>query len=210
MTTKFKNGLAKHSSGTYHYCLRINGRQYKGSTRATDLQTARKVLEERRRQFLQTDCGIRKVPTLSEVREVWLRSHKAVHSPKHWREVATVSRLWLITVFTIIAAAGTVAISDSSEWIVKASNDELIALAQQSVATEMGAIGLELDQLAWCLQEYKKQAGSETVVAFYKRRYLAVTCWIDAIHSLDSCPNVQAVFAPRDSRQTLLPEGATK
>jgi len=96
MTTKFKNGLAKHSSGTYHYCLRINGRQYKGSTRATDLQTARKVLEERRRQFLQTDCGIRKVPTLSEVREVWLRSHKAVHSPKHWREVATVSRLWLI------------------------------------------------------------------------------------------------------------------
>jgi len=110
-----------------------------------------------------------------------------------------------ITVFTIIAAAGTAAISVPPDYIVEVSNNELIAAAQQSVATEMNAIGLELDQLAWCLLEYEKQAGSATVVAFYKRRFRAVTCWIDAIQSLDSCPNVQVVFAPRDSRQTLLP-----
>ena len=57
MTTTFKNGLAKHPSGYYHYCFRINGRQFKGSTKATDLATARKVFDEKRRQVLNEECG---------------------------------------------------------------------------------------------------------------------------------------------------------
>jgi len=96
MTIKFKNGLAKHESGPYHYCLKINGRQYKGSTRATDLPTARRIMEEKRRQILMGECGVRRIPTLSEVRDEWLRIHKPVHSRKHLKDVETVSRLWIL------------------------------------------------------------------------------------------------------------------
>jgi len=65
MTSIYRNGLAKQPGGQFHYCFRINGRQYKGSTRATDPATARKVLEERRRQILMGECGIRRIPTRS-------------------------------------------------------------------------------------------------------------------------------------------------
>lgn len=99
MTTTFKNGLAKQPGGQYHYCIRVNGQQFKGSTRATDLATARKVLEERRRQILMGDCGFTKIPTLGEVRDEWLKIHKAVHSPKHWKDVETVSRIWILPAF---------------------------------------------------------------------------------------------------------------
>ena len=78
MTTKFKNGLAKQPGGAFHYCIRLNGKQYKGSTRATDLPTAKKVLEEKQRQILMGECGVRRIPTLGEIREEWLRVHKAV------------------------------------------------------------------------------------------------------------------------------------
>ncbi|WP_243304448.1 tyrosine-type recombinase/integrase [Geothrix oryzisoli] len=96
MTTKFKNGLAKQPGGAFHYCIRVNGKQYKGSTRATDLLTAKKVLEEKRRQILMGECGVRRIPTLGEIREEWLRVHKAVYSTKHWRDVEIVSRLWIL------------------------------------------------------------------------------------------------------------------
>jgi len=110
-----------------------------------------------------------------------------------------------ITVFTIISAAGTAALSKPTDYIVEATNGTLIVASKQAIATEMTAIGLELDQLAWCLQEYIKQTGNPAVVAFYKRRFGAVTCWIDAIQSLDSHPFIQAVFAPRDFRRVMQP-----
>ncbi|HJV49079.1 MAG TPA: site-specific integrase [Geothrix sp.] len=96
MTTTFKNGLSKQPGGAFHYCIRVNGRQYKGSTRATDLPTARKVLDEKRRQILMGECGVRRVPTLGEVRDEWLRIHKAVYSVRHWRDVEIVTRLWVM------------------------------------------------------------------------------------------------------------------
>jgi len=96
MSITFKNGLAKHPSGHYHYCLKINGQQFKGSTKATDLATARKVLEEKRRQVLNDECGLRQIPTLSDVRNEWLRVQKPVHSSKHCTDVESVSRLWII------------------------------------------------------------------------------------------------------------------
>jgi len=92
----FHNGLAKNVHGIFYYCFRINGRQFKGSTRATDLTTAKKVLEERRRQVLEEECGIRRIPTLTEVQRDWLKIHKAVYSKKHWTDVECVSRLWIL------------------------------------------------------------------------------------------------------------------
>lgn len=96
MNIKFKNGLAKQEGGPFLYCIKIGGRQYKGSTRANDLPTARKVLEEKRRQILLGECAIRTMPTFGEVRDEWLKIHKPVHSRKHWKDVESVTRLWLL------------------------------------------------------------------------------------------------------------------
>lgn len=96
MTSTYRNGLAKQPGGQFHYCFRINGRQYKGSTRATDPLTARKVLEERRRQVLMGECGIHRIPSLGEVRDEWLRIHKSVHGRKHWGAVERTSRIWIL------------------------------------------------------------------------------------------------------------------
>lgn len=93
--TTFKNGLAKHESGFYHYCFRHEGMQFKGSTRATDLATAKKVLEERRRQVINGNLGERPVPILTELTAEWLRLYRPVHSLKHWKNVELVTRKWI-------------------------------------------------------------------------------------------------------------------
>jgi len=76
----FKNGLLKHPSGFYHYCFRVQGRQYKGSTRATDRATAEKVLVEKRREALLGKAQLR--TTVLSVRELvlnWLDAHRGTH-----------------------------------------------------------------------------------------------------------------------------------
>jgi len=96
MPVTYHHGLAKQPSGVFYYCFRINGRQYKGSTRASDLATAKMVMEEKCRQVLQGECGIKRIPTLAEVTRNWLQVHKAVHSRRHLTDVECVSRLWIL------------------------------------------------------------------------------------------------------------------
>lgn len=110
-----------------------------------------------------------------------------------------------ITIFTVVAAAGSAALSKPADFIVQESNEQLIAAANVAISTEATAIGLELEQLAWCLQEYERQGGSATVIEFYKRRYNAIICWLDAIGKLDSHNRVQAYFSPKDFRKFLEP-----
>jgi hypothetical protein len=83
----------------WHYALTINGQRSHGSTRARDLFTAKKVLEERRKELLQRQVGAPKVPTLAALVAQWLKAHKAVHSKSHWDDVECVSRLWLLPAF---------------------------------------------------------------------------------------------------------------
>ncbi len=111
-----------------------------------------------------------------------------------------------ITIFTLISGAGSVALASSSDYIVQASRDKLIANSKAAIETEVGTIALELDQLVWCLEQYEKQSGSTTVVEFYKRRYNAVVCWLDAIGELDSDHRVQGYFQPKTFRQYLEPD----
>lgn len=118
-----------------------------------------------------------------------------------------INHYWLrdapITVFTIVAAAGSAALSSPSDYIVKASHEQLIAAAKDAVSTEATAIGLELEQLTWCLQEYQRQNGAFTVVEFYKRRYNAITCWLDAIGMLGAHHRVHEYFKPKEVRELL-------
>ncbi len=91
----FKNGLQKVGD-TYHYCFRINGKQSKGSTRAHDLQTAKKVLEEKRREaILGKTLQPKEVPTFSALVKEWLSVHARTASAGHCQGVEHISRIWL-------------------------------------------------------------------------------------------------------------------
>ena len=49
----------------WHYKLQVNGRRAHGSTRATDLATAKKILEERRRELLEGQLTTRQPKAIS-------------------------------------------------------------------------------------------------------------------------------------------------
>ena len=91
----FKNGLQKVGE-VYHYCIRINGKQYKGSTRAHDLQTAKKVLEDKRREaILGKAIAPKEAPTFSALVSEWLTTHSRTASARHLQSVELISRIWL-------------------------------------------------------------------------------------------------------------------
>jgi len=106
-----------------------------------------------------------------------------------------------ITVYSIISAIGIAAISTATDPKISESSKPVINTGKEAVQTEMIAIVNELEQLAWCLQQYERETGSAIVVEFYKRRFASITCWIDALVSLADSPHIQTVFTPQDLRK---------
>jgi len=92
----FKNGLQKVGD-VYHFCFRIHGKQYKGSTRARDMQTAKKVLEEKRQEaILGKSLHPLEMPTVACLVKDWLNSRRSSASFKHLQSVEVVTRIWLL------------------------------------------------------------------------------------------------------------------
>jgi uncharacterized membrane protein len=110
-----------------------------------------------------------------------------------------------ITIFTIVSAAGTAALSTSESYNSESSRDQLIATAKIAIAGEASAIGIELNQLSWLLQQYENRGGSGIVVQYYKTRYSAVVCWLDAIGFLSAHPAVHEYFNPIKLRKIFSP-----
>ncbi|BDU78413.1 tyrosine-type recombinase/integrase [Mesoterricola sediminis] len=80
----------------WHYELRVNGQRLHGSTKATDLATAKKVLEIKRREALEGQYRIiSRIPTLKEVFDQWLRTHQGIFSQRHLVPTECVFRKWL-------------------------------------------------------------------------------------------------------------------
>jgi integrase/recombinase XerC len=81
----------------WHYSLKVNGQRVHGSTRAKDLATAKKILEEKRKDLL---CGqfriVTRIPTLAELVQEWLKVHQPIHSAKHLTQVEQHARIWLL------------------------------------------------------------------------------------------------------------------
>ena len=88
-------GLKKNGQ-YWHYELRVNGHRLHGSTKATDLPTAKKVLECKRREALEGQYRIvSRIPTLKGIFDRWFMNHRAIFSAKHLVPVECIYRNWL-------------------------------------------------------------------------------------------------------------------
>lgn len=81
----------------WHYSIQVNGQRAHGSTKATDLATARKVMEEKRRDLLHGQLNLQKKipPTLNQVWESWWKTNQAAFSKKHLVSAECRYRRWI-------------------------------------------------------------------------------------------------------------------
>lgn len=94
--TKFRNGLSKVGK-VYHYCFRIQGEQFKGSTRATDRDSAEKVLQQKRKEALFGPPEPKVVvPLMKDLVANWMEAHRPTHSLQHLKSVEHLTRNWII------------------------------------------------------------------------------------------------------------------
>jgi hypothetical protein len=111
-----------------------------------------------------------------------------------------------MTVYDVIAAGGDAVLRmPDADYLLQARHEKILASVKNVLNLTAGAIGIELQQLVWCLQEYEQGNGSDTVISFYVRRYEVIVCWLDAIDCLKSkC--TEDFFKPKEYRKFLKPE----
>jgi hypothetical protein len=81
----------------WHYSLKVNGQRVHGSTRATDLPTARAVLEEKRKELLNGQMNRpSRIVTVRELVMEWLTVNKATFSKGHWVSAECALRRWVL------------------------------------------------------------------------------------------------------------------
>lgn len=111
--------------------------------------------------------------------------------------------------FRVLSAGGTATLSPTgSDWMVQAQLNEIIRECKIALGPQALVVGIELDQLAWLLGRYTAQGGTASVVDFYRRRYNAVACWLDALGFAGAHPYTQEVFTPHSSREALTSSAA--
>lgn len=92
---RFRNGLARVGK-IYYYCFRINGRQFKGSTRASDRATAEQVVVQKRKEaLLGPQAKPVPIPTVRKLTEAWSKSYKSTYSPRHVESVESFAKVWI-------------------------------------------------------------------------------------------------------------------
>ncbi len=83
----------------WHFNLSVNGQRSHGSTRCTDLATARKVLEQKRRALVEGQLGRpTRILTVRELVAEWLNINRATFSKVHLRTSECALRLWVVPV----------------------------------------------------------------------------------------------------------------
>lgn len=82
-----------HKRGlVWHYRFNAGGRDWSGSTEATDLPTAKLVLEEARRQAILMGIGKGQAPTLGAVIKMWTKAKGALSSEAHQDNAAKATK----------------------------------------------------------------------------------------------------------------------
>ena len=81
----------------WHYSIQVNGQRSHGSTKATDLATARMVLEKMRRELLHGQLRVTKQVsmTMNLVFEAWRKAHLGSFSLKHLSSVDCRYQKWV-------------------------------------------------------------------------------------------------------------------
>lgn len=80
----------------WHYSLKVGGQRAHGSTRATDLGTAKKVMEAKRKELLEGEVHRREAaPTFNKLVEEWFRINRSCLSSKHLTRTEEIARIWL-------------------------------------------------------------------------------------------------------------------
>lgn len=110
------------------------------------------------------------------------------------------------TIFLLISVAGTAALKHSNDLTIQEQDNATIKDVKDSISNEINCITIEINQLAWCLQQYLNSGGSTVVEEYYKKRYQAIVCWIDAIGLIDDHLRIQEYFKPKEIREHLIPE----
>lgn len=87
----------KKCGAFWHYSIQVNGHRAHGSTKATDLATARMVMEEKRRAILHGQLDISKaaIPNLNSIWESWWKAHHATFSTGHLVSAECRYRRWI-------------------------------------------------------------------------------------------------------------------
>ena len=81
----------------WHYSLKVNGQRVHGSTRATDLVTARAVLEEKRKELLNGQLNRpTRIVTVKELVQEWLQVHQATFTKGHLVSAECSLRRWVL------------------------------------------------------------------------------------------------------------------
>lgn len=81
----------------WHYSLKVNGQRVHGSTRATDLTTARGVLEERRKELLNGQLKrSTRIVTVRELVNEWLAVHQTTFSKGHLVSAECSLKRWVL------------------------------------------------------------------------------------------------------------------
>ena len=93
---KFRNGLGRVGR-FWHYCFKVEGKVYRGSTHAMDHATAEKILADKRREIALSMRGLfHRMPTVRELLVKWLEVHRTVFSAKHLESVEGSMRIWVL------------------------------------------------------------------------------------------------------------------
>jgi len=81
----------------WHYSIQVNGQRAHGSTKATDLTTARRVMEEKRRDLLHDQLKLTKrvPPTLNQVWESWWEANQTAFSRSYLVTAECRYRRWI-------------------------------------------------------------------------------------------------------------------
>jgi hypothetical protein len=107
------------------------------------------------------------------------------------------------SMYRLIAAIGTMCLEILDGKSAKRPPEFIskIEQLQDSVFGEISMLCLDFETLAWTLQRYEKDGGSESVIDFYKYRYCAVLVWLDVMGFLSVHGKIQNFFKPKDSYQ---------
>lgn len=125
-------------------------------------------------------------------------------SPELYRNMALPPK----SVFELVSALGTWQLNKHADptnnWEQWAITDEHLRHLQQSIAGELTTICLDLEALAWTLNQYNTAGGSAMVIEFYKYRYRSILTWLDSMDLIEIHGQIQTFFKPKESHQYMV------